>query len=91
MKFPLGFVPNNVRVRPEERDAEGNLVVHQLTPEEVAAEAAARPEGGLTPSAEEALGLTVPVSALAAAVVVEDTEAAAAAELAAMRAELTKG
>jgi hypothetical protein len=92
VKFPLGFVPQNVRVRPDERDPEGNLVVHRLTPEELAAEAAARPEGGLTPSAAEALGLPVPEAVPEVDPVVEAaSEAEAAAELAAMRAELAKG
>jgi hypothetical protein len=96
VKFPLGFVPQNVRVRPDERDAEGNLVVHRLTPEELAAEAAARPEGGLTPSAAEALGLPAPevvpeVPSEAVGAVEALAEEEAAAELAAMRAELAKG
>jgi hypothetical protein len=92
VKFPLGFVPQNVRVRPDERDPEGNLVVHRLTPEELAAEAAARPEGGLTPSAAEALGLPAPEAVPEVDPAVEAaSEAEAAAELAAMRAELAKG
>jgi len=92
MKFPLGFVPQNVRVRPDERDPEGNLVVHRLTPEELAAEAAARPEGALTPSAAEALGLPTPEAEPEVdPAVVAAAEAEAAADLAAMRAELAKG
>jgi hypothetical protein len=96
VKFPLGFVPQNVRVRPDERDAEGNLVVRRLTPEELAAEAAARPEGGLTPSAAEALGLPAPEEGPNEGpdedpAVAAEREVAAAADLAAMRAELAKG
>jgi hypothetical protein len=89
MKFPLGFVPHHVRVRPEERDAEGNMVVHRLSPEEAAVEAL--PEEGLTASVEAALGLVshAPLEASPEQEAIEEAEAAA--ELAALRSELVRG